>query len=225
MKEILKDIDAVLFDMDGTLIDSMWIWMAVDEEYLKKFELKEPENFRSDIEGMSFMETAQYYHKTFPALGMTVDEIMKVWHDMAYDKYMHEVSLKKGARDFIAAVRAQGIKTGIATSNARKLVEDTLKSLGVADLFDMVKTSDEAGAGKPAPDVYLHAARELCVPVEKCLVFEDIPAGILAGKRAGMRVCAVEDGFSADLTDKKRKLADYYIQDYDDIKNGTYEVL
>jgi len=225
MGELLKDIDAVIFDMDGTLMDSMWIWVAVDNEYLRKYELTEPENFREDIEGMSFQETANYYHDVFPKLNMTVEEIMDEWHEMAYDKYMHEVPLKKGAKEFLEMMRAQGKRTGIATSNTRKLAEDTICALGIDHLFDTVETSDEAGAGKPAPDVYILAAERLGVAPERCLVFEDVPAGIVAGKSAGMRVCAVEDEFSSLWAEKKRELADYYIQDYDDIKNETYEVL
>ncbi len=225
MTEMLRDIDAVIFDMDGTLVDSMWIWVRVDEEYLEKYHLTEPENFHEDMEGMSYLEVAQYYHRMFPELPVTVEEIMEEWHEMAHDKYMHEVPLKKGVREFIETVRRNGVKTGIATSNSRGLVDDTLKALGITHLFDAVKTSEEAGAGKPAPDVYLLAAGELKANPARCLVFEDVPAGIMAGKSAGMRVCAVEDEFSASLRDKKRRLADYYIQDYDDIEKETYEVL
>lgn len=222
---MLRDIDAVIFDMDGTLVDSMWIWVRVDEEYLEKYHLTEPENFHEDMEGMSYLEVAQYYHRMFPELPVTVEEIMEEWHEMAHDKYMHEVPLKKGVKEFIETVRRNGVKTGIATSNSRGLVDDTLKALGITHLFDVVKTSEEAGAGKPAPDVYLLAAGELKADPARCLVFEDVPAGIMAGKSAGMRVCAVEDEFSASLRDKKRRLADYYIQDYDDIEKEVYEVL
>ena len=88
-----------------------------------------------------------------------------------------------------------------------------------------VWTSDEAKVGKPAPDVYLRVAESLGVEPERCLVFEDVPNGILAGKNAGMKVCAVEDPFSKPQEALKRELADYYIQDFDDIKNNTYEVL
>lgn len=225
MQQRLKDIDAVIFDMDGTLTDSMWVWVSIDEDYLKKYNLTEPENFHEDMEGMSFLEVAQYYQKAFPTLNRSLDEIMEEWHEMAHEKYMHEVPLKKGVREFIENMRKEGKKTGIATSNSRALVDETLEALGISHLFDSVKTSGEAGAGKPAPDVYLLAAEDLGVRPERCLVFEDVPAGIMAGKSAGMYVCAVEDEFSSTLTDKKRELADYYIQDYDDIKNGTYEVL
>ena len=95
----------------------------------------------------------------------------------------------------------------------------------ISGLFDVVRTAGEAGAGKPAPDVYLMVAAELKVEPERCLVFEDVPMGILAGKNAGMKVCAVEDAFSSLQRGKKKELADYYINDYYDISNETYEVL
>lgn len=86
-------------------------------------------------------------------------------------------------------------------------------------------TSDEAKAGKPAPDVYLKAADLLKVHPKDCLVFEDVPKGILAGKNAGMKVCAVFDEASRGQEKRKRELADYYIRSFEDIKNNTYEVL
>mgnify|MGYP000615176939 FL=1 len=100
-------------------------------------------------------------------------------------------------------MRSQGKKIGIATSNARELTDDALLALQIGGLFDVVRTAGEAGAGKPAPDVYLMVAGELAVEPERCLVFEDVPMGILAGKNAGMRVCAVEDDFSRPQEEKK----------------------
>lgn len=150
---------------------------------------------------------------------------MEEWTKMAYEKYMTEVPPKKGVKEFLEALRARGIKTGIATSNSREMVTDTIKALGMDGLFDSVRSACEVAAGKPSPDVYLLVAEDLQVKPENCLIFEDVPMGILAGKNAGMKTCAVEDEFSKEQAAKKRELADYYIQDYDDIINGTYEVL
>lgn len=225
MINLLKDVDAVIFDMDGTLIDSMWIWPDIDDVYLEKYHLTKPENFHEGMEGMSYTEVAQYFLDIFPTLSMTIDEVMDEWTQMAHERYVTQVGLKKGALEFLDTLKKAGIKTGIATSNGRTLVDDTLEALKIRSLFDSVKCACEAGAGKPAPDVYLLVAKEIGVQPGRCLVFEDVPMGILAGKNAGMTVCAVEDDFSAPQRDKKRELADYYIQDYNDIKSGTYEVL
>lgn len=225
MTQMLRDIDAVIFDMDGTLIDSMWIWPDIDMEYLQKYNLTKPENFHDGMEGMSYSETAQYFLDLFPSLSFTKEEIMDEWTQMARERYVTQVKLKKGVYEFMETLKTQGVKLGIATSNGRTLVDDTLNALHITSFFDSVKCACEAGAGKPAPDVYLLVAKELKTEPERCLVFEDVCAGILAGKNAGMKVCAVEDDFSKYQRERKRELADYYIQDYDDIKQKTYEVL
>ncbi len=222
---MLKDIDAVIFDIDGTLIDSMWIWTNIDELFLKKYHLTEPEHFHEGMEGKSYSETAQYFLDLFPELPHTRKELEEEWNEMAYEIYTTEIQLKKGAFDFIQTLYKAGIKLGIATSNSRNLAEGTLKNNQIFHYFDSIWTADEAMAGKPAPDVYLKVAESLGVVPKRCLVFEDVPKGIMAGKNAGMKVCAVEDAFSKPQENLKRELADYYIQDFDDIKNETYEVL
>src|SRR5699024_8375515 len=94
---------------------------------------------------------------------------------------------------------------------------------GLAPYFDSVRTSCEVSAGKPAPDVYLKVAKDLSVDPSACLVFEDVPKGILAGKNAGMEVCAVDDEFSRPLEAEKKQLADYFIHDYNEIFTHSYE--
>lgn len=223
--EILKNIEAIIFDLDGSLVDSMWIWPEVDEEYFVKYGLTKPEGFYEEMEGKSYTEVAQLYLDTFPKLPCTIDEIKQEWNDMTYEKYCTEVPFKPGAREMIETLYAQGVRFGIASSNSIDLVKAVIRALGVEHYFDSIHTSCEVRTGKPAPDVYLLAARDLQIAPEHCLVFEDVPMGILAGKNAGMRVCAVDDRFSKNLEEKKRSLADYYIKDYYDIINHTYEVL
>lgn len=224
-EDILESIEAVIFDMDGTLIDSMWIWPTVDREFMGKYHLKEPENFHQIMEGKSYTESAQVFLELFPNLPCTVEEIKKEWLDMTYQKYATQVKLKEGALEFISYLRRRGIKLGIATSNARELTDAVLEALDISKCFDAVHTACEVNKGKPSPDIYLFVAGKLKVKEEKCLVFEDVPMGILAGKNAGMRVCAVEDEFSKKQEGEKKRLADFYIRDYFEIEKGDYEVL
>lgn len=225
MMKLLEHTDALIFDLDGTLIDSMWVWVAIDKEYLAKYHLTEPDDFYANMEGKSYIEVARYYQDVFPELSLSVDEIMEEWTEMAHEMYMTKVPLKKGAKKFLQEVKQRGIRTGIATSNEKAMVLDTLRALGVEDLFDSVRSACEVSSGKPSPDVYLLVAKDLEVDPKRCLVFEDVPMGILAGKNAGMRVCAVEDEFSNSQLVKKKELADFYIKDYDDLFDQTYEVL
>ena len=222
---MLKDIEAIIFDVDGTLIDSMWIWTNIDELFLEKYNLEKPEGFHEGMEGMSYSETAQYFLDLFPSLPHTREELEQEWYDMAYEIYTTQMELKQGAYEFIKSMHERGMKLGIATSNNRELAEGTLKHNKVLEYMGAIWTSCEAGAGKPNPAVYLNVAKDLGVDPKHCLVFEDVSNGILAGKNAGMKVCAVDDEFSRNQEEKKRQLADYYIQDYEDIKNKTYEVL
>ncbi|MFT3983793.1 MAG: HAD family phosphatase [Lachnospiraceae bacterium] len=213
---MLKNIQAVIFDLDGTLVDSMWIWKTIDKQYLGQFERELPSDLQQDIEGKSFYETAQYFKERF-ALEEAVEEIMEIWNEMAYEKYSNEVTLKNNVRQFLAYLKEQHIKIGIATSNSRILTDAVLKRKGVYEYFDAILTGCEVGAGKPAPDVYLNTARRLGIQPEHCLVFEDLTQGILAGKSAGMRVCAVADEYSDYQLEQKKELADYFIEDYGQI--------
>lgn len=221
---MLKGKKAAIFDIDGTLMDSMWMWTDIDIEYLGRFGISLPETLQLEIEGMGFTETAAYFKERF-GLPRSVEEIKEDWNHMAYEKYAGEVFLKPGALELLGRMRDDGLKIGIATSNHIELASAALRHNQVEQLFDCVRTSCDVARGKPAPDVYLSAAELLGVAPEDCLVFEDVPMGILAGKNAGMSVCAVEDAFSLKRREEIRALADYYIHDFRDVLNGTYEVL
>ena len=207
---------AVIFDLDGSLVDSMWMWRQIDIDYLGQRGIPLPSTLQTDIEGMSMIQTARYFQERFQ-IEDPLEQIMAEWNRMAWDKYEHEVVLKPGAREFLERCRRAGIRLGIATSNSTELAETVLNSLGIRSYFHSVKTGSQVERGKPAPDIYLAAAEELGVSPAGCLVFEDIVPGIRAGAAAGMRVCAVEDDYSRDQDREKRELADYYITDYGEV--------
>ena len=215
----LKGKKAFLFDLDGTLVDSMWMWKSIDIEFLGSYGHECPPELPRAIEGMSFSETALYFKERF-GLPLTIDEIKGVWTRMSIDKYRHEVPPKRGAVEFLDYARRQGILCGIATSNGREMVDAVLDSLEMKPYFQTVTTACEVKAGKPEPDIYLKVAGDLGVKPTECIVFEDVPAGILAGKRAGMTVCAVDDEFSRPMEEEKRSLADYFITDYFELLQG-----
>ena len=213
---MLTNIEAVIFDLDGTLLDSMQVWKNIDIDFLGKRQLTPPPDLSRQIEGMSFCETAACFKELF-SLSESIEEIQDIWHSMAFDKYKNEIKLKEGAYDFLNILKDRNIKLGIATSNSRKLVETCLISLEIIDMFDVIITGNDITNGKPSPDIYLKAADFMKVSPEKCLIFEDVPNGIQAGINANMRTCAVYDDFSAQLTDEKKELADFYIENYFDL--------
>lgn len=221
---MLKKKKAVIFDMDGTLVDSMGVWKDIDVEYLGKIGFSVPSDLQKSIEGMGFTEVAVYFKKRFQ-IKDSIEEIKQNWQNMAMEKYCSEVPLKPGVEKFLPYLKEQGILMGIASSNDRILIEETMKSHEILQYFDCIVTACEVKKGKPAPDVYLKAAEKLGIAPEECLVFEDIEVGILAGKNAGMQVCAVEDDYSLPQKKEKRAAADYYITDYEQVIAGTYEEL
>lgn len=210
-------IQAAIFDLDGTLIDSMWMWYRIDEEFLGQFGAEVPDDLQKSIEGMSFTETAEYFKQRFPFLPYSVEQLKTIWNEMAYDKYAHEVTTKPGLVEYLQFLKEKGIKTGVATSNSRELAELALRNQNILEYFDSIRTSCEVEHGKPAPDIYLRVAKDLQVNPANCLAFEDVPAGLMAGNRAGMCTCAVADEFSAHMIEEKKKLAAYWVEDYKDM--------
>lgn len=213
IQDKIQDKKAFLFDLDGTLVDSMWIWRNIDIEYLNRFGLELPEDLQNCIEGMSFTETAQYFKERF-SIPDSLEQMKADWNRMAWDKYLHEVKAKAGIRRFLTYHSSRGVKMAIATSNSRELTEAVVEALGLTDAFDAIITGCDVAHGKPSPDVYLEAASQLGIPPQDCLVFEDLIPGILAGRNAGMTVAAVEDDYSLHQERQKRELADLYIADY-----------
>lgn len=207
---MIKEVGAVIFDLDGTLVDSMWMWRSIDIEYLGRYGIELPEELQAEIAGMSFSETAVYFKERFQ-LPDTLDQIKSDWNQMAWDKYMHEVPLKEGVLELLTYLQQHQIPAGIATSNSRELVDLIVKRHGISEYFTSIRTSCEVAKGKPSPDIYLLVAQDLGVEPEKCLVFEDILMGVMAGKNANMKVCAVYDEFSVSEQEEKIKLADYFI--------------
>ncbi len=221
---MLKHAKAVLFDLDGTLVDSMWMWKDIDMEYLGKYGITLPPELQEYIEGMSFSEVSAYFKETFK-IKESLEEIKSEWVSMAKYKYTHEVPLKPGALRFLKHLKEQGIPMGIATSNSRDLLDAVLESLEISPYFDCCMTSCEAGAGKPAPDIYLKVAKILKTEPKDCLIFEDTPAGILAGNRAGIPVCAMADENSAGRKEQILQMADYYAETFDQVLDRTYRNL
>lgn len=214
---MLENKKAFIFDLDGTLVDSMWMWKAIDIEFLSRYGHDCPEDLQRAIEGMSFTETATYFKERFH-LPLALDEIKAIWTEMSIDKYRYEVHPKPGAVALLEYARDHGIPCGIATSNGSEMVDAVLTSNGLKPYFQVVTTACEVKEGKPSPDIYLKVADTLGVSPKDCLVFEDVPAGILAGKRAGMTVCGVADVAAAHIKDEILKLVDHYIENFEELQ-------
>ena len=174
--------------------------------------LEQADNFEIAVHDLMKKNFTEHQRIVFNGNGYS-----KEWVKMAEEKYAREIPLKPGAAEFVEELKRRNIKLGICSSNSRELIQTVLKAHGMENSFDCITTCCDVPKSKPEPDVYLKTAQILSVEPADCLVFEDVPMGILAGKRAGMQVCAVDDDFSKKQEKEKRALADWYIRDYREI--------
>jgi len=213
----MGNIKGIIFDMDGTLIDSMGVWVDVDKEYLASRGYDVPEDLFMDIsEGNSFTEVASYFKSKF-SLEDSIEKIIEDWTLLVGEKYERSVRLKKGVKEFLNLVKSRGLKMGIGTSNSKNLAEKVLKANGIYDYFSSIVTGCSNIKGKPFPDIFLTSAEELGLVPSECLVLEDVLAGVEAAKRAGMRVIAIYDKYAADEGAKIEKLVEFYGKDFIEI--------
>lgn len=221
---MIEHIQAVIFDIDGTLVDSMGVWYDIDVEYFQVLGIPMPVTLQKDIEGMGFTETAVYFKETFHLEDKSVEDIKLDWVRMAHEKYLYEIQAKPGVKEYVSFLKEKGLKIGVATSNEKSLAIAALQPHGLLEKVDSVRTACEVAKGKPSPDIYLKVAEDLGVAPENCLVFEDIPNGMRAGKAAGMTVIGVEDERALKYREEILGICDEYIKDYYDMLEGKIEV-
>ncbi|MCL2420664.1 MAG: HAD family phosphatase [Defluviitaleaceae bacterium] len=212
---------AHIFDLDGTLIDSMGLWVEIDRQFLTKRGIPFPTGADYDryVEAtvpLSPTETAAHTIQFF-GLTETVEAVTREWHEQAVDAYSNTIPLKPYAKEYLQALRAKGAKMAIATSSPENLCMPALRNHDMLDLFDAVCLSEEVGCGKNRPDVFLLAAKRLGVAPEDCMVYEDSLVAIKTAKSVGMTVCAVYDEASAKNWEEIRQIADYAVDNFKNV--------
>lgn len=205
-----------IFDVDGTLLDSMTVWWDVLIDF-----------FKTHGRELTDEEAAEYKERTLEEsipimidllkLDISEKEISAKLQEMALFHYANTLSLKDGAGEYLKKLHDSGIKIAIATSGYEELCKKAFTRLGVWDYIDACAFSSEVGVNKSNPDVYLLAAKRIGVPPEECMVFEDIAAGIGGAKKGGFQTCAVYDETNADETEALKQLSDHYITGWKDL--------
>lgn len=182
-------IDAVVFDLDGLLIQTEEVWDEVREELTRERGGRWSDSAQRDMMGMSSTEWSRYMHDEL-GLAESAEEINDLVVARMADRYRSELPLLPGAVEAVERIGARW-PLGVASSSNRPLIDLVLELSGLAPLFRATVSSEEVARGKPEPDVYLEAARRLGVPSERGAAIEDSDAGIRSASAAGMRVIAI----------------------------------
>jgi len=182
-------IEAVIFDLDGVLLDSEQVWDEAREQLAKERGGRWHENAQRDMMGMSSPEWSRYMHDVI-GLPEPPEEISREVVERMMKLYREHLPVVPGAREAVDRLAARW-PLGLASSSNRELIDLALELLGVEHLFKATVSSEEVAGGKPAPDVYLEAARRLGVEPTHAAAIEDSENGIRAAKAAGMRVIAI----------------------------------
>lgn len=203
------NMTGAIFDLDGTLLDSMRIWDTIGEDYLLSRGIRPRENLREVFRSMSLQEAAEYYIEHY-GLTESPKEIMEGVDAMIGDFYLREAKVKPGVAEFLEKLRAAGVKLCIATATDRRLTEEALRRKGILSFFSGMLTCGEIGRGKSEPDIFLAALRLLGTERERTVVFEDALHAVRTAKAAGFPVAAVEDPSSEADREAIRAEADWY---------------
>lgn len=205
-----------IFDMDGTLLDSMGVWESITEMFFEKHNIEYDKSCAERFREMTLTESSQYISRRFlPEL--CAEQISNELNALAAHEYISSIPLKPYAAQYLRQLSERGVKLAIATSGFSDLCIAALKRLGVWDLFDAIALSSEVGVNKSNPDVYLLAAERIGTAPHECTVYEDILQGITGAKKAGMRTVGVYDK-SADADAQNIKAAaDVYIKSWQEL--------
>lgn len=214
---------AAIFDLDGTLVDSMWAWKSLMIDFLDAHGIEAPDHVKSEVAHMSLTQSSAYVQQYFQ-LSMTPEEIYQEWTDMVYAAYSEKIELKPGAGEYLRVLKNKGILLGLATSCDSILCEACLKRNGIAQLFDAITYADEVGIGKSSPEIYLECLRRLTVKPQETVLFEDIITPLRCGAAIGMYTAAVEDSYAAADREQLMAEADWYIRDYRELLEGKQRI-
>jgi len=194
----LKNFDAAIFDMDGLLIDSEPLWQDAEIEVYRPFGVPVTRELCRQTAGRRIDEVLTLWHKKFDWDGPSVEEMAERVLTEVTKSIIADGRALPGAMDAVRKLKQRGLKTAIASSSPMPLIRAVVDRFVLGHWLDVLHSGIDETRGKPAPDVFLTTAGKLGVDPARCLVVEDAPAGVAAGRAAGMRVIAVPSVFEPD---------------------------
>ncbi len=217
-----EGISLLIFDLDGTLLDSMNVWNQVDVDFLGRYGYEVTPDYTDMVKRVSIEDAAKYTVERYK-IPLTPQEVQDTWNQMVGEFYKSEVKLKEGAREYVNEARRLGYKMGVATALNRTNCLNSLRSTGILELFDAVITLEDTGKNtdKSSPDVFLKvldyiSAMGNTVAPGGALVFDDVPAACRGAYLGGFKTCAVYDdiGCGRDRWNSFASSCDYSLNNW-----------
>lgn len=203
--------DGFIFDLDGTLADSMWLWEGLLDEWLIHRGFGSQPGLAEEIAHMTATQSAELAVERFH-LEETPQQVMDEWTQLSIDAYAHKIQPKPGAVDFLRRLKKEGMPVALATSCIPETAYAFLDAHNIRPLIDAIVFTDQVARGKEYPDVYLEAAHRIQIEPQRCVVFEDIPQAVKGVGAAHMALVGVSDPH-CDQTLLKEK-ADLFLPDF-----------
>ena len=208
----MHTIKGAIFDMDGTLLDSMPVWHRLTQNYLKQFNVHITDEDFAACEGFSQPEVADYFLARHPELPLTRETMLDGMDALITSRYESMAVPKDGVLDFLERMRRQGVKMAIATLTARRHAEKALLDRDMMQYFEFMLTIEDIGVSKREPDIYLAAAERLGLAPADCMVFEDAPYAGVTAHRAGFQLCGLAEPAYAAGEAELRSVSDVFIE-------------
>ncbi len=210
-------LQSAIFDMDGTLLDSMHIWNDLGPNMLRSMGIEPAPDLADRVMVLTLREGAQLCKAEY-GLPQSVEEIIQLIEDQVRDFYEHHVQAKPGVQKFLSLLKMEGVWMYVATNTDRHLAEAALRHAGIDQYFRGILTCSEIGAGKnDSPEIYERAMTRLRSNKKDTVIFEDAVHAIRTAKRAGFRVCGVYDPSAEADQEEIRRLSDYYIRSFEEM--------
>ena len=214
-------LQSAIFDMDGTLLDSMHIWDNLGSNMLRRMGYEPEPDMQKKVMVMTLRESAEYCKNTYN-MPQTVEEIMDLTLAEVEEFYTTEVQARPGVKKVLSLLKMDGVWMYVATNTERRLAEAALKHAGIRDYFRGILTCGEVGVGKKdSAEIYERCLTRLQSNKKDTVVFEDAVHAIRTAKKAGFRVCGIYDPSAEADQEEIKELSDYYIRSFEEFFEST----